>query len=142
MVRWQCDLRASALAQRLTAGIFLAVANIMIFLLPWGASFLLVKALLLGAAGYEWRNNARRIRLRSGTLIWQQSGDWHWQRQKWQLQSPACCLDFAVLLCFSKGSGRQQKLWLMRDSMEEAQWRALRYQLLSTANVDIASERR
>lgn len=135
MVRWRADLQASVLAQRWGHGLFLTAALLVTLLPPWQLSYGLLNLLLLAAVMYEWRRHHHVLQRRCGALVWKENDDWRWQQCHWRLCPATCCLNAAILLRL-RGEAGQQQFWLMRDSMSEAEWRALRYQILTAGPPD------
>jgi toxin CptA len=125
VARWQSDLSPSAWAQRITLALYIPIA-IALLLLPWPIPLapLIVGLLLL--LMLELRHRLRLQRTLRGALVADESRCWHWQQHSGQVTRSPFVLPFGVLLSLRTQQGKPFSLWLMRDSMSEANWRALR----------------
>jgi len=131
VVLWRTDLRVSGQAQRLSL-LLHALAILALLLAPWSAGFAAVRLALFILVGVECARSLRRIRSREGDIALLADGQMQWRRQNWRLCARPWITKQAILLGLRAVSGEQEKLWLLRDSMAEAEWRGLR-QLLLTA---------
>ncbi|ORM85669.1 hypothetical protein HA44_03465 [Mixta gaviniae] len=125
MARWQSDLLPSARAQQITCLLYTPLV-VGLLLVPWRAMQApLMGALLLLIFGELWH----RLRLQrrfSGRLTAEESRLWRWRQQDYQVARPPFILPFGILFALRTPQGKRLSLWLMRDSMPEANWRALR----------------
>lgn len=124
VARWRSDLSPSGQARQIT---LLLYGSLFVGLLPFcfGEMKPFAALLLLLLAAELWRR-LRRQRRFGGILTAEESRRWRWQgRDYWIARSPFI-LPFGVLLALRAEQGRGLSLWLMRDSMSEANWRALR----------------
>ncbi|GLR08299.1 hypothetical protein GCM10007905_10180 [Mixta theicola] len=125
MVRWQSDINPSAWARRVTFALYLPIAAGLL-LLPWPtplAPFIVGLLLLLII---ELRHRLQLQQRLRGQLTTDESRCWRWQQQSGWVTRPPFILPFGVLLSLRTQQGKRLSLWLMRDSMSEANWRALR----------------
>ncbi|AIX72656.1 hypothetical protein HA40_09085 [Mixta calida] len=125
MVRWQSDLSPSARAQQITCLLYSPLV-FGLLLLPWPPSLApLMMVLLLLMLGELWRRLHLQRRF-SGRLTAEESRIWRWRQRDYQVMRPPFILPFGILLTLRTPQGTRLSLWLMRDSMPEANWRALR----------------
>ncbi|WP_275555210.1 protein YgfX [Mixta sp. Marseille-Q2659] len=125
MARWQSDLSPSAWAQRITLALYMPVV-VALLLLPWPLPLTPFIVGLLLLLMLELRHRLRLQRQLCGSLVADESRCWHWQQHSAQVTRPPFALPFGVLLSLRTERGKRFSLWLMRDSMSEANWRALR----------------
>ncbi|UQY43507.1 protein YgfX [Erwinia sp. PK3-005] len=125
MARWQSELHPSALARRVTFALYIAlIAGLL--LLPWPPPLIPAIGGLLLLLLIELRYRLRLQRSLHGQLTADESRYWHWRQQKARVTRPPFVLPFGILLSLRTQQGKRLSLWLMRDSMNEASWRALR----------------
>lgn len=130
MALWQADLRVSWRAQWVSLLLHGAVM-LALLLAPWPASYTPVWMLLLTLIVFECLRSQRRIRSREGLLRQVDQRDFEWRQMRWRLRGRPLMTRQAMLLTLRSPQGMKEKLWLMRDSMDEEAWRQLRQQLLS-----------
>ncbi|ADP11484.1 Uncharacterized protein ygfX [Erwinia sp. Ejp617] len=130
MALWQCELRQSKLAQRLS--LLLHGAVMLALLLPaWPASSGLVRMLSLVLVLLECIRSRRRIRRRRGDVALLTGSVVRWRQRQWQILSRPWLTRQAILLSLHDAKGKRERLWLFADSMEDSDWRRLRMQLLN-----------
>lgn len=129
MVLWHSDLRVSWRAQWVSL-LLHGTAILALLLAPWPARFTLVWMLLLTLVVLECLRSQRRIRSREGNLSLLEAGQLQWRQKRWQICGRPWMSRQAVLLALRSSTGEKEKLWLCRDSMDEAKWRLLRQHLL------------
>lgn len=97
-----------------------------LLLLPWPVTLrpLIIGLLLLLAL--ELRRRLRLLRNFRGQITADDNRSWRWRQLRGQVTRPPFILPFGVLLSLRTRQGKRFSLWLMRDSMSEASWRALR----------------
>lgn len=125
MARWQSELTPSAFARRVTLALYLAIAFGLLWL-PWPPSLMPFIIGLLLLLIIELRHGLRLQLLFRGPLTTDENRWWHWQQQRGRVTRPPFILPFGILLLLRTEQGKRLSLWLMRDSMSEASWRALR----------------
>ncbi|MCT2386144.1 protein YgfX [Erwinia pyrifoliae] len=130
MVLWQCELRQSKLAQRLS--LLLHGAVMLALLLPaWPASAGLVRMLLLVLVLLECIRSRRRIRRRQGDVALLGGHALRWRQREWRILSRPWLTRQAILLSLRDAKGERERLWLFADGMADSHWRRLRMQLLN-----------
>ncbi len=129
MVLWRCELRVSWTAQWQSLLIHGAII-LLLLLIPWPGSYTLVWIVLLTLVLMESIRSQRRILSRIGTIELLSSRQFHWRRQRWSLVAKPWIGRWAILLSLRSAEGKREWLWLGIDSMENAEWRLLRQQLL------------
>lgn len=129
MVLWRCELRVSWTAQWQSLLIHGAII-LLLLLIPWPGSYTLVWIVLLTLVLMESIRSQRRILSRIGTIELLSSRQLHWRRQRWSLVAKPWIGRWAILLSLRSAEGKREWLWLGIDSMENAEWRLLRQQLL------------
>ncbi|WP_168385852.1 protein YgfX [Erwinia amylovora] len=131
MVLWQCELRPSRLAQRLS--LLLHGAVMLALLLPtWPASSGLVRMLLLVLVLFECIRSRRRIGRRQGDIALLEGHELRWRQREWCIISRPWLTGQAILLLLQDTHGQRERLWLFADGMENRNWRQLRLQLLNS----------
>lgn len=125
MARWQSELTPSAFARRVTLALYLAIALGLLWL-PWPPSLMPFIVGMLLLLIIELRHRLRLQRRFRGPLTTDENRWWHWQQQRARITCPPFILPFGLLLLLRTEQGKRLSLWLMRDSMSEASWRALR----------------
>ena len=131
--RWQCKLRPSRLARGcLCAWLVAAVPGVMLMTLPVGGWLIKTPVILLMLAE-GWRCYRRLIR-RHGTLQRESVHCWIWQGKRWRPTQPLRWLPIGVLLVAKSEQGAALRWWLMQDSMQRSEWRALRACCFSPAH--------
>ncbi|WP_428945225.1 protein YgfX [Pantoea sp. FN060301] len=130
MALWHADLRISWRAQWISLLLHGAVM-LALLLAPWPASYTPVWMLLLTLVVFECLRSQRRIRSREGILRLVAPRELEWRQSRWRLCGRPLMTRQAILLALRSPQGEKEKLWLMRDSMDEEAWRQLRQQLLS-----------
>jgi toxin CptA len=78
--------------------------------------------LLLGELWHRLRLQRRF----GGVLTAEESRRWRWQDREYWIARPPFVLPFGVLFSLRAEQGKGVSLWVMRDSMPEGNWRALR----------------
>lgn len=129
MVLWRCELRVSWTAQWQSLLIHGAII-LLLLLIPWPGSYTLVWIVLLTLVLMESIRSQRRILSRIGIIELLSSRQLHWRRQRWSLVAKPWIGRWAILLSLRSVEGKREWLWLGIDSMENAEWRLLRQQLL------------
>lgn len=112
-------------ARRLTLALYLSLAAGLL-LLPWPPPLIPFLVGLLLLLLIELRHRLRLQQLLRGRLTTDERRCWHWRQQQGRVMRPPFILPFGVLLSLRTSQGKRLSLWLMRDSMSEASWRALR----------------
>ena len=122
---WQCELRPSRLAYGLLcAGLAAAVMGTALLTLPVGEGlFNGAVMLLLLAEGWQ---SYRRLTQRRGVLQRESVHCWIWQGKRFRPVQPLRWLPIGVLLVAKNEQGEVLRWWLMQDSMQPGEWRALR----------------
>ncbi|MFG1173479.1 protein YgfX [Erwiniaceae bacterium CAU 1747] len=129
MVLWRCKLRVSWAAQWQSLLLHGAVI-LLLLLIPWPGSYTLVWIGLLTLVLMESIRSQRRILSRVGPIELLSSKQFQWRQQQWFLASKPWIGRWAILLPLRTKEGKREWLWLGADSMENAEWRLLRQQLL------------
>jgi len=130
VVLWQSDLRVSWQAQWLSLSLHGAVI-LLLLLAPWPPDYTLVWIVLLTLVVLESVRSQRRIRRREGAIALLSAQRVRWRQQEWRLSRRPFMLKQAMLLVLKNPQGQRELLWLVRDSMDEAEWRQLRQLLLT-----------
>ena len=126
MVLWQSDLRVSWRAQWLSLLIHGLVAAV-ILLMPWPLSYTPLWMVLLSLVVFDCVRSQRRINARQGEIRLLMDGRLRWQGQEWSIVKAPWMIKSGMMLRLRSDSGKRQHLWLAADSMDEAEWRDLRY---------------
>lgn len=122
---WQCELRPSRLAcALLCAWLVAAIAGLLQLTLPADASLFKGATILLLLA--EGARSYRRLLQRRGVLLRESIHCWIWQGTRWRPVQPLRWLPIGVLLVAKNEQGVALRWWLMQDSMQPGEWRALR----------------
>lgn len=132
MAQWHAELRVSWRAQWISL-LLHGVAILALLLAPWPASYTLVWMLLLTLVVFECVRSQRRIRSREGDIALLEGGQVQWRQKRWHITGRPWMTRQAMLLTLRTPSGDREKLWLLRDSMDEEAWRQLRQLLLIPA---------
>lgn len=127
MVLWRSELRTSLLARRLSLLLHGLVA-LALLLTTWQAG---LTAFCLPLVVFECRRSQRRIRQREGEIALLTDGQLQWRQKDWCLCGRPWMTQQAMLLSLRSANSEREKLWLLRDSMDEAEWRQLRQQLMT-----------
>ncbi|HBV40424.1 MAG TPA: hypothetical protein DEF05_12240 [Erwinia sp.] len=130
MALWRSELRVSWQAQWLSL-LLHGVAVVALLLAPWPARLTVVWMLLLTLVVFECLRSQRRIRSREGDIALLDDGQLQWRQTHWRIGGRPWMTQWAILLTLRSATGEREKLWLLRDSMNEAEWRQLRQQLLA-----------
>lgn len=130
MALWHSDLRVSWRAQWVSL-LLHGVVILLLLLAPWPASYTVVWMLLLTLVVFECVRSQRRIRSREGDIALLEGRQMEWRQKRWQICGRPWMTRQAILLALRSPRGEQEKLWLLRDSMAEDEWRLLRQHLLS-----------
>ncbi|WP_337011891.1 protein YgfX [Pantoea sp. AS142] len=123
--RWQCKLRPSRLARGiLCAWLVAAVTGVALMTPPVGGWLIRgpIILLLLTEGGYSFR----RLNQRHGPLQRESVHCWLWQGKRWRPTQPLRWLPVGVLLVAKSEQGAMLRWWLMQDTMQPDEWRALR----------------
>lgn len=107
------------------------VVVIALLLAPWPASLTVVWMLLLTLVVLECVRSQRRIRSREGDIALLADRQLQWRQKHWRICGRPWMTRRAILLALRSAKGEREKLWLLRDSMNESEWRQLRQQLLA-----------
>ncbi len=129
MALWQSDLRVSWYAQLISLLLHGAVI-LLLLLAPWPADYTVVWIALLTLVIFECVRSQRRIGHREGRVVWLDASRWRWRKQSWFMVRRPWLLPQGALVTLRNAQGQRERLWLMRDSMDEADWRALRQQII------------
>lgn len=129
MALWHSDLRVSWRAQWLSL-LLHGLVILALLLAPWPASFTIVWVTLLTLVVFECVRSQRRIRSREGDISLLENKQLQWRQKRWQICGRPWMTRQAILLALRTPAGEKEKLWLLRDSMDEEEWRHLRQQLL------------
>ena len=97
-----------------------------LLILPWPTPLVPLIVGLLLLLIIELRHRLRLQQRLHGQIIADESRYWRWQQQQGQVTRPPFILPFGILLSLRTQQGKRLSVWLMRDSMSEASWRALR----------------
>ncbi|MFG6075155.1 protein YgfX [Erwinia sp. OPT-41] len=130
MALWRSDLRVSWQAQWMSLSLH-GVVVIALLLAPWPASLTVVWMLLLTLVVLECVRSQRRIRSREGDIALLADHQLQWRQKHWRISGRPWMTRRAILLALRSAKGEREKLWLLRDSMNESEWRQLRQQLLA-----------
>lgn len=130
MALWRSELRVSWQAQWLSL-LLHGVVVVALLLAPWPARLTVVWMLLLTLVVFECLRSQRRIRSREGDIALLDDGQLQWRQTYWRIGGRPWMTQWAILLTLRSATGEREKLWLLRDSMNEAEWRQLRQQLLA-----------
>ncbi|MDN4628287.1 MULTISPECIES: protein YgfX [Erwinia] len=130
MALWRSDLRVSWQAQWMSLSLH-GVVVIALLLAPWPASLTVVWMLLLTLVVLECVRSQRRIRSREGDIALLADHQLQWRQKHWRICGRPWMTRRAILLALRSAKGEREKLWLLRDSMNESEWRQLRQQLLA-----------
>ena len=106
----------------------LVVVGLMVFPPPVAGAVCGILAML---TVMEYRRSRRRWQQLHGVIRWWYGRQWAWREHECQLIRRPFLLGPACLLTLLAANGQICRLWLMRDSMEERQWRALRQFVVS-----------
>ena len=109
----------------MTLTLYALVAGALL-LLPWPAALLPFIIGLLLLLVFELRHRLHLQQHWRGLIFVEESRCWHWRQQQGLLARPPFILPFGILLSLRTPQGKKFSLWLMRDSMSEISWRALR----------------
>jgi len=126
---WRSDLRVSWQAQWISL-LLHGMVMLALLLAPWPASLTAVWMLLLTLAVFECVRSQRRIRSREGDIALLADRQLQWRQENWRICGRPWMTRQAILLALRSAKGERERLWLLRDSMAEAEWRQLRQQLL------------
>lgn len=129
MALWHSDLRVSWRAQWVSL-LLHGVVILALLLAPWPASYTPVWMLLLTLVVFEAVRSQRRIRGREGDIALMENREIAWRQQRWAICGRPWMTRQAIYIALCSAKGEKEKLWLLRDSMDEAAWRQLRQQLL------------
>lgn len=122
---WQCELRPSRLAYGLLcAWLVAAITGVGLLTLP-AETWLLKSAIILLLLAEGWQRY-RRLTQRRGVLQRQSTHCWVWQGKRFRPVQPLRWLPTGVLLVVKSEQGEILRWWLMQDSMQPGEWRALR----------------
>ncbi|MGD9425822.1 protein YgfX [Pantoea sp. NSTU24] len=122
---WQCELRPSRLAHGLLCGwLMAAVTGIGLLTLP--ADVWLIKSAVILLLLTEGWQHYRRLAQRRGVLQRESMHCWIWQGKRFRPVQPLRWLPTGVLLVAKSEQGDVLRWWLMQDSMQPGEWRALR----------------
>lgn len=124
MVLWQCDLRISWLAQRLSL-LLHGVTVTALLLLPWPLIYVPLLLLLLSLIVFDCICSQRRIYARRGMLMLMEDKRIGWQGKEWKIMGSPWLLPGGMLLIL-RIDKKTQRLWLAKDSMVSREWRDLR----------------
>ncbi|MGD8107959.1 protein YgfX [Pantoea sp. FN0302] len=124
-MRWQSELTPSALARCVTLALYLSIAAGLL-LLPWPTRLIPIIVGLLLLLIIELRYRLHLQQRWRGVLTTDENRCWCWQQQRGWVTRPPFVLPFGVILSLRTQQGKRFSLWLMRDSMSETSWRALR----------------
>lgn len=130
MVQWQSDLRVSWQAQWVSL-LLHGVVILLLLLAPWPPTYTVVWIVLLTLVVLESVRSQRRIRRREGAIALLTERRLRWRHKEWMITRRPWRIGSALLLTLRDNSGKRERLWLLRDSMDEASWRQLRRCLLS-----------
>ncbi|KAB8305322.1 hypothetical protein EH228_19820 [Erwinia endophytica] len=134
MALWHSELRVSWRAQWISL-LLHGVVILLLLLAPWPDSYTVVWMLLLTLVVFECVRSQRRIRSREGDIALLEERQLQWRQTRWQICGQPWMTRQAILLTLRSPKGEHEKLWLLRDSMDEDEWRQLRQQLLSMGRV-------
>lgn len=129
MALWQCELRQSKLAQRLSL-ILHGVVMLALLFASWPASAIPVRMLLLALVLLDCLRSLRRIHRRQGDIALLGGHALRWRQREWRIISRPWLTRHAILLSLRDAKGAREQLWLFADGMESSSWRCLRLQLL------------
>ncbi len=87
---------------------------------------LMIKGALLILMMWESCRNDRCLKQRCGWLQRESEQCWRWQGDLWRLRQPLRWLPNAVLLVGKTEQGKTRRMWIWQDTMQQAEWRALR----------------
>lgn len=130
MALWRTDLRVSWLARRCSLLLHSLVALALV-LAPWPAELAAVQILPLALTVFEYVRSQRRIRSRKGDIALLAERRLRWRQKSWRVCGRPWVTQRAILLALITARGEREALWLLRDSMDEAEWRQLRRQLMT-----------
>ena len=120
---WRAELRESRFARRLSWLLHAGVIGLLLVFPPADGG---LSGVLIALVALECRRSLRRIRRHVGMIAQKNSEDWQWQGHGWLLARRPLQVPQGVLLTLQDRRGKRERLWLMHDSMDEADWRALR----------------
>lgn len=129
MALWHSDLRVSWRAQWISL-LLHGLVILALLLAPWPASYTPVWMLLLTLVVFESVRSQRRIRGREGAIALLENSEMAWRQKRWQIVGRPWITQQAIFMALRTANGEKEKLWLLRDSMDEEAWRQLRQQLL------------
>jgi len=127
---WRSELRVSWRAQWLSL-LLHGLVMLMLLLAPWPTNLTAVWLLLLTLVVFECIRSQRRIGSREGDIALLEHRQLRWRQKNWQICARPWMTRQAILLALRSAKGEREKLWLLRDSMSEAEWRQLRQKLLT-----------
>lgn len=128
MVLWQSELRVSWRAQWLSLLLHGAVM-LALLLAPWPSHFTLVWLILLMLVVLEAIGSQRRIRSRTGAVVLLSEQELRWRGRQWRIVRRPWMGQQSIFLSLRAETGSRERLWLMRDSVPEGDWRQLCQQL-------------
>ena len=135
MVQWQSDLHVSWQAQWVSLMLH-GVVILLLLLAPWPPNYTVVWMVLLTLVVLESVRSQRRIRRREGAIALLTERRLRWRQKEWRITRRPWQIGSAMLLMLRDNNGQRERLWLLRDSMDEASWRQLRQCLLRKESVD------
>lgn len=124
MSQWRAEVGQSHIALVLSSGWHgLVVFGLLVLPPPSvGLVFWILAMLVI----IEFQRSRRRWSRCHGVILWWYGRQWEWCEHEWQLIRRPFLLGPGCLLILRGSDGQICRLWLMRDSMEEGLWRALR----------------
>ncbi|MBP2168153.1 toxin CptA [Erwinia toletana] len=128
MVLWQSDLRVSWQAQWVSL-LLHGIVILLLLLAPWPPDYTVVWLILVTLVVLESVRSQRRIRRREGAVALLSKRRLRWRQQEWDITRRPWRIGQSILLSLRDNKGQRERLWLVRDSMEEADWRQLRQAL-------------
>ncbi|QKJ88529.1 hypothetical protein PMPD1_3613 [Paramixta manurensis] len=86
----------------------------------------LIDAALVVTVALECRRSLRRVGLRVGAVSVNSGNAWEWRGRRWLMVRRPWLVSLGMLVTLEDTRGQRERLWLMRDSLDEGSWRALR----------------
>jgi len=136
VVQWQSDLHVSWQAQWISL-LLHGVVILLLLLAPWPPNYTVVWMVLLTLVVLESVRSQRRIRRREGAIALLTGRRLRWRQKEWRIVRRPWRIGSALLLILRDNNGQRERLWLLRDSMNEASWRQLQQCLLSKDTGDV-----
>lgn len=125
MVLWQSNLRTSWQAQW-TSLLLHGAVILSLLLTPWSPDYTVAWMMLMVLAMLECAHSQRRILCRKGLIVLLSDRRVRWRQQECNIIRRPWRIGQLILLSVRNQKGQSERLWLMRDSMDEAAWRQLR----------------